>query len=342
MKYDGVFFSGVGSYYPEPYPVARAIETGDYDQASQEKTDQVSVTIATDSESQPEMAVAAGRLALKHSGYRTRDVSLLLHAVAVYSGLDGWNSASYLQNEVLDGNGISFEIRQVSNGALGGLELAIPYIQSGRHGPAAIITSSERFAPPAWNRWRADSGLIFADGASALVVSTEGGFGRLVSLVTETASELEGLHRGLAPFQTAPDPAQYPLDLHSRAVEFSDEMDIATIHAISERGLKAAATRASHEAGLNLDEIEIFVVPNFGRSLLQRQVLDPIGISIERSTHHWGKNVGHAGAADQFGALHNLVESGGVASGDHVMLVGVGGGFNWTCAVIQLTGAACP
>ncbi|MEV0918365.1 3-oxoacyl-[acyl-carrier-protein] synthase III C-terminal domain-containing protein [Streptomyces sp. NPDC049967] len=37
--------------------------------------------------------------------------------------------------------------------------------------------------------------------------------------------------------------------------------------------------------------------------------------------------------------LHRLVETGAVAPGDHVLLFGVGSGFTWTTAVVQITGA---
>jgi hypothetical protein len=45
--------------------------------------------------------------------------------------------------------------------------------------------------------------------------------------------------------------------------------------------------------------------------------------------------VGHLGGGDQAAGLNHLVESGQLASGDYVLVLGNGLGSNWTCAVIQ-------
>lgn len=337
MRYDDIYIAGLGAYFPKSVPVDEAIASGRYDAASRNATAQQSVAIADDErDSQPEMAVRAGRSALDRSAHGPHDVGLLLHAVAVYSGLDGWNCGSYLQHQILDGSGIAFEIRQVSNGAVGAVELAVPFLRSS-DSPAALITSAERFAEPAWDRWRADSGLIFGDGASAVLLSTERGFARLLSSASESAPVLEGLHRGNAPFRSSPDPSDYPLDLHSRAVDFIDEMDLDQIREISWAGLRRAAERAAADAGMALDEASVYVVPNFGASLLRSQVLSPLGIPLERTTHAWGSEIGHVGASDQFGALNHLVEQKRVGPGDRVMVIGVGGGFNWTCLVVEIS-----
>lgn len=337
MRHDDIYIAGTGSYFPKAVPVDEAIACGRYDAVAQRASGQRSVTIAGDGDGQPEMAVRAGRTALARSAHHPGSVGLLLHAVAVYSGLDGWNCASYLQQEILDGAGIAFEVRQVSNGAVGAVELAVPFLRSPGAGHAALITAAERFAEPAWDRWRADSGLIFGDGASAVVLSTRDGFARLLSSATESASQLEGLHRGDAPFLPCPDPAGYPLDLHSRAMEFSDQMDLDTIRETGRAGLRRAAERAARDAGMAVGDAALYVVPNFGTSLLRAQVLDPLGVPLERTTHSWGAEIGHVGASDQFGALNHVVEQRQVAPGDRVMVIGVGGGFNWTCLVVEIT-----
>ncbi|MCF4123365.1 ketoacyl-ACP synthase III family protein [Antribacter sp. KLBMP9083] len=338
MRHDDIYIAGTGSYFPKAVPVDDAIVSGRYDEVARRASGQRWVTIAGDGDSQPEMAVRAGRSALARSSHEAGSVGLLLHAVAVYSGLDGWNSASYLQNEILDGAGIAFEVRQVSNGAVGAVELAVPFLRAPGGPDAALITAAERFAEPAWDRWRADAGLVFGDGASAMLLSTRSGFARLLSSATESAAELEGLHRGDAPFLPCPDPAAYPLDLHSRAMEFTDRMELEEIREIGRRGLRRAAERAATDAGMAVGDASVYVVPNFGAALLRSQVLDPLGVPLERTTHSWGAEIGHVGASDQFGALNHLVEQKQVAPGDRVMVIGVGGGFNWTCLVLEITG----
>jgi 3-oxoacyl-[acyl-carrier-protein] synthase III len=77
-------------------------------------------------------------------------------------------------------------------------------------------------------------------------------------------------------------------------------------------------------------------VPSFGRELLRQQCLDVLGIPIERSTWSWGATTGHLGAADQFASLTYLSEAGRLVPGDRALIIGIGGGFNWSCVVVDI------
>jgi 3-oxoacyl-[acyl-carrier-protein] synthase III len=338
MRYESLFIAGLGSYLPKAVPVEDAIVQGRYDREDQDSSGLVSITVAGPDDSQPGMAAAAGRVALERSGYRGEDISLLLHAVTAYNGLDGWNAGCYLQQEILGGSGLSFEIRQLSNGAVASIELAAAYLAGRPGNGAAMITAADRFAEPAWDRWRTSWGLVYADGASAAVVSRSGGFARVLSAVTVTDPGLEGLHRGGLPFGPCPDASDYPIDFRARALDFSQAVDIAVATGRISDGLVTAVTTAASEAGIEIAEAEHYIVPSFGRELLRQQCLDVLGIGIERSTWGWGAAVGHMGAADQFASLTYLTEAGRLNPGDRALIIGIGGGFNWTCVVLDITG----
>jgi 3-oxoacyl-[acyl-carrier-protein] synthase-3 len=336
MRYESLFLAGLGSYLPKAVPVEDAIVQGRYDREDQDSSGLVSIAVAGPDDSQPGMAAAAGRVALERSGYRGEDISLLLHAVTAYNGLDGWNAGCYLQQEILGGSGLSFEIRQLSNGAVASIELAAAYLAASPANGAAMITAADRFTEPAWDRWRTSWGLVYADGASAAVVSRSGGFARVLSAVTVTDPGLEGLHRGGLPFRPCPDASDYPIDFRARALDFSQAVDIAVATGRISDGLVTAVTTAASEAGIEVAEAEHYVVPSFGRELLRQQCLDVLGIGIERSTWGWGAAVGHMGAADQFASLNYLSEAGRLNPGDRALIIGIGGGFNWTCVVLEI------
>jgi 3-oxoacyl-[acyl-carrier-protein] synthase-3 len=224
VKFDDIYVNGVGSWFPKPTPVDKAIEAGWYDPAARKRTGQVSVSVAGADETQPEMAVRAGRLAVAQAGIDKDDYRLLLHATAGFAGLDGHNVASYIQHQVLDGAGVSFEIRQQSNGAMAGIELAAAHLAANGDRAAALITAADRFDLPVWDRWRAYHGLVLADGGSAAVFSRRPGFARLLSLVTETRADLEGAQRADLPFLPNPpigDPDLYPVSLINRMETFA-------------------------------------------------------------------------------------------------------------------------
>lgn len=336
MRYEDLYIAGLGSYLPETVAVDEAVAAGRYDLEDQEDSGQRSVAVAGPEDSQPVMAVAAGRVALERSGLPGAEVSLLLHAVTSYNGLDGWNAGCYLQKEILGGAGLSFEIRQLSNGAVASIELAAAYLTAAPARTAALITAADQFAEPAWDRWRASWGLVFADGASAAVLSRNGGFASVLSAVTVTDPELEAFHRGALPFTPAPDAGQYPIDFRARTLDYGQTVDLAEASQAMAAGLSRAAAAAAEEAGIRIKDAAHFVVPSFGKSLLERECLRPLVIPIERSTWSWGQDVGHMGAADQFASLTYLSEAGKLTAGDHVVIIGIGGGFNWTCVVLRV------
>ena len=336
MRYNDIYLAGLGARYPKGVSANEAVADGRYDRKLHSRTRQQRVAIAEADDSAPEMAAYAGRLAVRRSGHRAEDVALLLHAVATYNGMDGWNAGSYLQNKVLDGAGVAFELRQLSNGALAGVELAAAYLAADPDRSAAVITAADQFGAPTWNRWTASPGLVFADGASAAVLSRRGGFARILSCATTSDSSLEGMQRGNRPFRSAPDPRDAPVSLYDRTMEFTEVMELSEAGRRMAVGLRAAGTRAAEEAGLRLDEADHYVVPNFGWELLHNECLEPLGIDASRTTWAWGANIGHAGASDQFGALNHLAESGQLQPGQRVLMVSVGGGFTWTCAVVEI------
>jgi len=168
-------------------------------------------------------------------------------------------------------------------------------------------------------------------------LSRHGGFARIRSLVTVSDPELEGMQRGDARFQSGPDPEQFPVSLWLRSLEFFDAMDPDEADRRMADGLRNSAERAAEEADMSVRDATRFVVPNFGRELLHKDCLDPLGIEIERTTWEWGREVGHSGTADQFGGLNHLAESGRLRPGDRIMVLSVGGGFNWTSLVVEIT-----
>jgi 3-oxoacyl-[acyl-carrier-protein] synthase-3 len=333
MRYDGVYLAGVGGKYPKAIPVDEAVADGRYAPALRDRTRQRRVAVMDGSESAPGLAAYAGRLALRRSGHRADECALLLHSVATYNGLDGWNAASFLQQEVLDGHGVGFEIRQLSNGAVAAIELAVAYLrQTG--GVAALLTAADQFELPIWDRWTASPGLVFGDGASAAVFSLRSGFARLLSCATECDPSLEGMQRGHHAFRGAPDPAA--VSLYERTLEFAERMPLREASRRMAVGLRAAADRAAAEAGTALDSFDHYVVPNFGWDLLHQECLEPLGLDATRTTWAWGAEIGHAGASDQFGGLQHLADTRRLEPGQRVLLVSVGGGFNWTCAALEI------
>ncbi|MBT2423721.1 ketoacyl-ACP synthase III family protein [Streptomyces sp. ISL-22] len=348
MRHDNLYIAGVGAWYPKPLPVDEAIEAGWYDDDTQRRTGQLSVSVAGDDDNPPEMAARAGSLAVRHSGLDPAEFGLLLHATGGFCGLDGWNVGSYLQHHVLAGNGLSFEVKQQSNGAMAAIELAAAFLAAGTDRQAALITAADRFVMPVWNRWRTHPGLVFGDGASAAVLSRTGGFARVVSVVTESRPELEGAQRAGLSFMGYADTSDaeaYPIDLIKRMQAFADERHggrITEIFKVMNQALIRSVEGAAEEAGIRPADADHLVFPNFGRTMLRQEVLTPLRLGPEKTVFDWARETGHVGATDQFGGLEYLVREGRLEPGRRVLLTGIGLGFNWTTAVLEITERPVP
>jgi 3-oxoacyl-[acyl-carrier-protein] synthase III len=326
MQCDGLYIAGLGQHLPGTLDVAEAVADGRYDAAEQAANEYVSVTVS-DGQAPPEMAVDAARIALRRSGVETDHVALLLHASSWFQGLDFWPAASYLHREVLGGvrHAPAIDVQQMCNGTLGAVELAAGYLLADPGREAALVTTADSFAEPGFNRWRGDvSGTVYGDGAAAVVLARSG-FARLRSIVTVMDTELEGMYRGDEPFTVRPG---RPVDIRARRGAFKGE--IADRMAV---GLTEVVERALGDAGVALGDVSRFVFPNVGLRILRTRYLAPLGVEEAATTWEWGRRTGHVGAADQLTGLEYVAKSG--VRGP-VVLIGIGAGVSWTCAVVDI------
>ncbi|MFC4909664.1 ketoacyl-ACP synthase III family protein [Actinomadura gamaensis] len=338
MRCDGLFLAGLAHHLPPPVDVAGAVADGRYDASDRAADEYLSVTVAT-GEAPPEMAVAAARRALRRAGTPPSEIALLLHASAWFQGVDYWPAASYVHREVLGEAGRhapAMDVQQMCAGALGALELAASYLAADASRGSALVTTADRFGGPGFDRWRADlSGLVYGDGAAAVVLA-RAGFARLLAVSTVVDTELEGMYRGDEPFAAAPG---RPVDVRTRRAAFAAGAG-RRVGSVAERttaGLTEAVDRTLADAGLKIGDIDRFVFPNVGLRVLRTRYAEPLGLDVARTAWEWGRRTGHVGAADQLTGLAWLAESGGLGPGGRALLVGIGAGFAWTCAAVELT-----
>ncbi|MFD6529324.1 ketoacyl-ACP synthase III family protein [Streptomyces sp. NPDC060184] len=338
MRWNDIHVAGTGAWLPDDHVTAeQAVADGDYSADEAGRSEQLTLTVAPPEASTPGMAAAAARQALWRAGADPGQVDVLLYSVLKHNGINVANPTSYVQREVGSAAAFAAEVRAGSNGGLAALELACDRLSARPEANLAVVACADIWGPPHFDRWRADSGLVFGDGGSAVAVSTRGGFARLRSLVTTQDPELEGLHRGHDSFGDFRNDADHPIDLYRRAQEFLTRMPKEELWKRGSAGLHAAVSQATQEAGVDLASADHIVLPHFGSHLLQRQVLRPLGLTgFTRTTWEFARRVGHLGAGDQLAGLNHLAESGSLRAGEHIVLVGVGGGFNWSCAVLEV------
>ncbi|MFD0123640.1 ketoacyl-ACP synthase III family protein [Streptomyces virginiae] len=332
---DRLFIAATGSWLPPRVSIEDAVADGWCSASLARSTGSLSVAVAGE-ESAPQMAVRAARTALARAGSDAPDIDLVLHASFFHQGHDLWAPASYVQRGAVGNNCPAMEVRQVSNGGMAALELASAYLSVDPGRSAALITTGDKFCPPGFDRWHSDPGTVYGDGATALVLSRRTGFARIRSLVTVSVPELEGMHRGDDPFQDAPFTHRPQVDLEACKRAFLATTGVSYAVSKVAAAQEAVLKQALAEAELELADIDRIALPHLGRRRLQAAYFGPLAIDPERTTWPWSRRIGHLGAGDPFAGLDHLTASGALGPGDTCLLVSVGAGFTWSCAVIEM------
>jgi 3-oxoacyl-[acyl-carrier-protein] synthase-3 len=278
----------------------------------------------------PELAVMAGQQAIHRSGLTPADIGGIFHSSTYYQGHDMWSPASFVGRELGVGGGLSCEIKQVSAGGLVALDVARRYVECDPS-MKLLVTTGDRF-DGGFDRWCTDPGTAYGDGGTAAVISSEGIF-RVMSTVVAGDPTLEGMHRDVVHHGRTQAPSV--VDLGSRQRRFLSEPHSVPVSQRLRSGLRAAHLQALKSAGVDSSDIARFVLPNFGARRMKATFFGPLSIPPRLSTLDWGRDVGHLGSGDQFGGLAHLVDSNGLTPGDLIELIAVGAGFTWAIAIIR-------
>ncbi|GLF95635.1 ketoacyl-ACP synthase III family protein [Streptomyces yaizuensis] len=332
MRWEGVYIAGTGVWLGEPETAASAVASGAYD-PEQHTADAIeSVSVAEETMAPPDMAVHAATTALKRSGLDAADVELLIHSAIWFQGVPMWPAASYVAGHALGRGTVAFGLEQECNGGLGALAVAARQVAGGA--AAAMVTTADRFGAPLVRRWSSEPGFVYGDGGTALLLSGRGGVARLLSTADGADNSLEAVVRGPG---LKPLPTTEPLDLLGRVGHY-----IRSRGSVREATERVAAVVTSvvdtalADAGTDLAGIDRVVALASGRSRLEWQLPQLLGIPVERSTWEFARRVGHLGAGDQLAGLNWLLERGEVRPGARILLVGGGSGFSCTCAVVEV------
>jgi 3-oxoacyl-[acyl-carrier-protein] synthase-3 len=330
-----IFVRGTGVSLPARRRVQDAIASGEVEARVLDRTDIESVAVATDTAA-PVLAAEAARQALERAQSTADDVRLLLHADTYHQGQDLWPAASFIQHQTVRNDCLALELRQMSNGGIAAMQLAVSHLRAASTPGDALLTAADRFCPPGIDRWLTDPGTPYGDGGSALVLSRRGGWARVLSVATHADSELEALHRGDEPWTDSPFEHRMPVDFAAAKKAFVRDHGISFAVARTTAGQRAAVDAAFEQAGRRLEDARWFVLPHFGARRMAACFYEPFGIDPDATAWSWSRTVGHLGAADQFAGLDHLAESGRLRSGDVCALMSVGAGYSWGCAVLEI------
>ncbi|HEX4812297.1 MAG TPA: ketoacyl-ACP synthase III family protein [Nonomuraea sp.] len=318
--------------------VEEAVREGWYPAEEAEQYQQIGAAVAGDMPA-PEMARLAVLDAYDRWGESSpRDLDLLLYPSVWHQGPNGWQPQHYLQMHLLGGNVPAFEIRSGCVGMISSLLLAASYLQADQDRETAMVVSADNHGTPLVDRWRMMPGAVMGDAACALVLGKGYGMAELLSVNEATVPEAEAVNDSTYPL--------FPPDATvGRELNFGDRRDELRRELLKERGtgiylITHKATmllveQTLDEAGIGLADVTRVAFRHGRRDRLDAQ-LALLGFDVEQTTWDYGRRVGHCGAVDQFIAFDHLLATGGLAPGDHLLVVGYGSGVSIATAVFRI------
>lgn len=323
---------GTGSYMPERVLTNQELEAmvDTSDEWITTRTGIKERRIAAEGENTSDMGAEAGRRALEAAGISPEELDLIIVAT-VTPDMFFPSTACFVQKKLGAFNAVCFDINAACSGFLYAMQTARHYINTGNRTTALVIGAEKLSTLVNWND--RNTCVLFGDGAGAVVIRRRDddparAQGSILSSVMGTDGSLTDLLR--VPGGGAANPVT-PENAHLR---------LNTIHMEGRETFKHAVTRmckASEQAleiaGLTAADVKM-VIPHQANARIITAIAERLNLPPERTFINVNK-YGNTSAATIPVALDEVTRSGGIKSGDVILMVAFGGGFTWASTVLR-------
>ena len=316
----GSRIAGTGRYLPARIvtndELARSVETSD--EWIRTRTGITQRHIAADGEQTSDLALAAALPALAAAGIAPADVDLIIVATTTPDMIFP-STACILQAKLGARGGAAFDVQAVCAGFVYALTLADQMVASGAARNALVVGAEIYSRILDWN----DRGtcVLFGDGAGAVVLlpSQERG-------ILATKLHADGSYRDIL---------CVPGQVRSGRVEGTPyvHMDGQQVFKFAVKVLADAAQDALALAGLPLSAIDWLIAHQANLRIIDATA-KRLHVPSEKVVITVDKHANTSAASIPL-ALDVAVRDGRIERGQHVMLLGVGGGFTWGSALVR-------
>jgi 3-oxoacyl-[acyl-carrier-protein] synthase-3 len=314
---DGVTLAAAVTHLPTGREtLADMIDTGRVGQADASRLGVTEVPVSD--VAAPELAVTAANSALAVTGCPATDVGTLVHAWTYHQGQDFWSPAHYIAGQLGATRALPFGVQQMCDGGAVGIGLAATRLLADPDLPAALVTTADRFCLPGFDRWTGDYAVAYGDAGTALLLSqrSSAASGNLVLRTVEHTTAAPLAHnqqigmtpRGRGEFQGVASTSVFEVVLRALSTIDVDPADSRIRHILLPR--------------LSDDVLELMYV-----SVLAGRVKGDMCVLRE--------GTGHLGCGDMAANLTHIVDSDLLDEDEFALVIGGGGGFTWSCAVVQ-------
>ena len=312
--------AGTGGYLPAKVltnaELATRIDTSD--EWVRSRTGIRSRHIAAPDEQTSDLALAAAHKALAAAGIDSADVDLIVVATTTPDMIFP-STACALQEKLGARGGPAFDVQAVCSGFVYALNVADLMVKSGAVRNALVVGAEIYSRILDWN----DRGtcVLFGDGAGAVVLVPSATPG-----ILSTHLHADGHYRKIlsVPGTVANGVVSGTPFLH---------MDGTQVFKFAVKVLAEVAQEALDANHLTADAID-WLIPHQANVRIMDATLKKLGLPPERMISTVATHANTSAASIPL-ALDVAVRDGRIKPGQHVMLVGVGGGFTWGSVLLK-------
>ncbi|MBC7249934.1 MAG: ketoacyl-ACP synthase III [Anaerolineae bacterium] len=319
--------TGWGKYAPEKIltndDLSQMVDTSD--EWIRTRTGIKTRHIVGEGETTATMSVRAAQAALDVANVTPDQIELIIVATSSPDYLTP-STACLVQNSLGAMRAGAFDLAAGCSGFVYGLGVASALIESGVYDTVLVIGAETVSNFVNWSD--RETCVLFGDGAGAVVLQAKEVPGGVLSFVLGadgSGAELLYVPAGGTRQPTSAETVAQGLHflrMNGRAV-FRFAVNI----------MPRASRQVCEQAGLSLDDIELFIPHQANDRILQASAR-ALNIPTERMFSNL-EHYGNTSAASVPIALCEAIEAGLIKRGDHLVMVGFGAGLTWAAAAIQ-------
>lgn len=276
---------------------------------------------AADGEATSDIALAAAQQALSHAGITANDIDMIIVSTTT-PDLTFPATAALVQKKLGISHGAAFDVQAVCSGFVYGLSVASAMVETGQAERVLLIGAETMTRLLDWED-RATA-VLFGDGGGAVVLEA-------TDIVDENESHIIGSY--LRSDGNLTDLLFVDGGPSTTGTTGKLRMQGREVYRHAVGNIADAINTLLQRHALTVDDIDWFV-PHQANKRIIDSVAKKIGLPAEK-TMVTLQNHANTSAASIPLALHELVKSGRVSSGDLIMLEAMGGGLTWGANLIR-------
>ncbi len=275
--------------------------------------------IADASQATSDLGAEACRRALASAGIGAGEIDLIIVATSTPDFIFP-STACIMQAKLGIRNCAAFDVQAVCSGFIYALSIADKFIRSGQYRCALVVGAEVYSRILDWN----DRGtaVLFGDGAGAVVLKADSKPGVLASVLRADGSYADIL--------------SVPGNIRGGKIVGSPyvQMDGQAVFKFAVKVLDEVARETLAQCGLAISDID-WLIPHQANIRILEATAKRLGVDAARLVITVDLH-GNTSAASVPLALDVAIGDGRIRAGHKVMLEGVGGGFTWGAALVQM------